>query len=79
MVGARYRELSPKHLQLAAFCSGRPEGEALSAQLKAWNAAHPKWRYGQVTNFGRDRSRARQRLLAPNYRLPVPEEQSDGK
>ncbi len=67
LAGSRHRDLSEKHLQLAAFTSTRPEGESLRDRMNAWNDTHEQWRYEQETNFGRDCSQAVRRLLHPTY------------
>ncbi len=45
-----------------------PDG-TLRERMKLWNQQHPRWRYSQVTNFGRDVRAALRRLLgAPEMR-----------
>ncbi len=65
LVGPRHRELSEKHLVLAQFGAERKKGETLAHAMKQWNKRYPKWQYRTVTNFGRDVTKARQRLLQP--------------
>lgn len=67
LLGARHRDQSEKHLTLAAFCASRADGEKLSKQMAAWNAKYPTWKYTGVTNFGRDKLQALQRLLRPTW------------
>jgi hypothetical protein len=61
--GRRFRALSPKHLALAAWITGRPTGEPPAAQLREWNRARPRWLYRDDRLFRRDAKAARQRLL----------------
>ena len=78
ILGARYRELSAKHVQLAEFAlaarsTTAPESPESGAQRMArWNRDHPEWAYARVTNFLRDMSRAQRRLLHPDLRVPQP-------
>ena len=68
LLGKRYRRLSDKHLELAKFSAMRPEDETLKKKMAAWNrrqSRRPKWKYSEVTNFGRDIAGARSRLLEP--------------
>jgi hypothetical protein len=75
LIGLRHRAMSEKHMRLAAAFAARPRSERLASQMAEWNRAHPKWRYSAVTNFGRDKVVARQRLIEPNYnRAPDPQE-----
>ena len=63
-IGARHRDLSGKHLALAAFLARRPKANLKWAELMAeWNGEHPDWVYTQPTNFGRDCAQATRRLL----------------
>ncbi len=56
------RTQSPKHLALAVFAVEYPDG-SLRERMAEWNRRYPKWRYNQVTNFGRDLRTALRRLL----------------
>lgn len=58
----RTRELSEKHLQLAAFSIEHDAPNSWANRMTAWNKANPKWRYGRVTNFQRDYTNARKKL-----------------
>lgn len=62
-VGTRHRSMSQKHSTLVLFMNSRPAGETYAQSMAAWNKQFRKWRYRQVTNFGRDVQVARQRLL----------------
>jgi hypothetical protein len=67
VVSQRYRSLSTKHLLLAAFIAERPDEETWEQKRLEWNKQYPQYRYGQVTNFSRDASRAINHLLNPKY------------
>ena len=67
LAGNRHRDLSEKHLQLAAFTSSRPAGESWKDRMNVWNDTYDQWRYERETNFGRDCSQAVRRLLHPAY------------
>ncbi len=58
----KYRTQSPKHLALALFAVENPDG-SLRKRMEEWNRRYPKWRYHQVSNFGRDLRTALRRLL----------------
>ena len=60
----RYRSLSEKHIQLAAF-GAKAEEKSAHERMRAWNAEHPQWRYTESSNFSRDCARARKRMLYP--------------
>jgi hypothetical protein len=62
---SRSRELSARHLALAAFIAVRRDGEPWGKRLRAWNTEQPKWRYGHESNFRRDALRATERIRAP--------------
>jgi hypothetical protein len=62
---ARVRKLSRKHLQLAVFMSARPVGERGADAMREWNRKFKRWRYTHVSNFLRDATMARRRLLFP--------------
>lgn len=63
----RHRELSAKHMCLAAFAAGRPAGEKWREGMAVWNKEYPSWKYKTETNFGRDCTQAVRRLLHPDY------------
>jgi hypothetical protein len=73
VITGRHRTLSEKHLQLAQFITSRPEDELWTERLTAWNDAYPQWSYDAalIKNFMRDCSRARERLLHPDYLNPL--------
>ncbi len=64
LVGARARELSHKHLQMAVFSVERSD-EPWATRQEAWNVAYPEWKYPekQKSNFIRDSLAAKRRLL----------------
>lgn len=64
-IQGRRRELSAKHITLGQFLAESPDGETLAAGMKRWNRKYRKWRYKQVTNFGRDMKAAERRLMNP--------------
>lgn len=64
VMGARHRDLSEKHLQLAIFAATQPEERTWSEKMAVWNKSHPtEWRYEEVGNFSHDCLQARRRLL----------------
>ena len=63
--GRRQRKMKEKHLRLAAFSALRPKDETLAKKMRAWNRRYRRWKYTEVTNFGRDVLEARGRLLQP--------------
>ncbi len=63
--GRRQRKMEEKHLRLAEFSAMRPKDETLAKKMRTWNRRYPRWKYTQVTNFGRDVLEARRRLLQP--------------
>jgi hypothetical protein len=63
-LGRRYRSLSEKHLQLAAF-GGEVRDTPVEERMHAWNARYPEWRYTEPSNFSRDCAQARKRVLYP--------------
>ncbi len=60
----RYRNQTEKHIRLAIF-SSEHSGVKLAEQMADWNRQYPKWGYKAISNFGRDTSAAKSRLLAP--------------
>jgi hypothetical protein len=63
-VGARHRELSEKHIQLALFgAEPAQDGRTWAVRMAEWNAAHPDWAYGVASNFAHDCLQAQRRLL----------------
>ena len=48
-----------------AFSALRPKNETLAKKMRAWNRRYRRWKYTEVTNFGRDVLEARGRLLQP--------------
>lgn len=71
ITSTRSRELSEKHVELAHFVAGRPEGETWLQRMQAWNHQHRKWAYEQETNFARDAVQAIRRQLYPDYHAPA--------
>jgi hypothetical protein len=67
LLPGRSRPLTDKHIELALFTAERPDAERWAEQMAGWNAAHPEWRYEQVSNFSRDARQAQRRLLEPDY------------
>ncbi|HEX6820000.1 MAG TPA: hypothetical protein VF120_16615 [Ktedonobacterales bacterium] len=67
----RHRDLSEKHLALATFAT-LPEGQegSLAERMARWNEAQPAWAYHRTSNFSRDVTRARQRLLRDLFPHP---------
>ena len=64
----RIRPQSERALVLAAWVAGRPEGETWEQRRRAWNVEHGKWQHpGPDTNFARDATDARRRLLRPGW------------
>ncbi len=63
--------MEAKHLQLAIFLSTHPEGP-WRERMEAWNAEHeaehPGWHYRNESQFGRDATHARRRILDPGIR-----------
>jgi hypothetical protein len=59
----RHRNMSEKHIRLALFTMARGASEPLKRAIEAWNKLHPKWRYRQESNFGRDRIVALRRVV----------------
>jgi hypothetical protein len=59
----RTRFLSEKHLRLAVFMADR-ERDPWRPWFDAWNAAYPQWKYDDESNFRRDATQARDRLLS---------------
>jgi hypothetical protein len=59
----RIRPLSQKHLMLVHFANQQPPKLKIREQLKVWNEQFPQWSYRQESNFYRDRTKARKRLL----------------
>ena len=71
IVGGRHRDQSDKHLKLAEFATTRPVGETWRASKTRWNTAFPTWSYSGVQNFERDAKAAVQRLVEPNFEMPI--------
>lgn len=73
VVGERHRELSRKHMHLAVFDAGAPSNWTWEKKMKEWNARQKNdnlsWRYESRRNFSRDCTRARERLLAPEFNV----------
>jgi len=62
-VGARYRNLGEKHMELALFTISHQEEETWLDKMAEWNRTHPaKWKYEQVAYFRRDCLQAQKRL-----------------
>jgi len=57
----RYRMLTEKHLALALFAA-EGEGRKWRELWEEWNATHPAWSYGRLSNFIRDATQAQRRL-----------------
>jgi len=55
----RVRELSEKHLRLAALEVERPADESWSTRMSSWNQSYPRWKYHHQSNFRRDVLKAR--------------------
>jgi len=67
MPNARTRDLSEKHLKLAAFFLEEARDDSWEQRLRSWNKSHPKWKYSHQSNFRRDCLRACSRISAPAY------------
>lgn len=65
LLGRGTRSLSDKHLRLAQIWALREErsGEL----MKVWNETYPNWGYDSLTQFNRDVSVARRRVVDPAY------------
>jgi hypothetical protein len=64
VVGARHREMTDKHLQLALFAAMRPDGETWAKRMAEWNETYPaEWEYEDSAQFAHDCIQARKRLL----------------
>ncbi len=67
ILGRRPRELSEKHLELARFSIQYKQSESWAERMQSWNAfwqdTHADWQYTEPTNFARDSTQARRRLL----------------
>jgi hypothetical protein len=60
----RHRNLTPKHLTLAAFAAEHKSGRTYAELKRLWNKKHPRWKYlGSDEHFGRDCKRAQDKLL----------------
>ena len=60
---ARHRDLSEKHLQLAAFSGTHPRLGTWQQKMVEWNSIHPDWAYKEASNFAHDCLQARRRVL----------------
>jgi hypothetical protein len=67
LMTSRHRALQPKKLKLAVFMSSQPASETQRDSMAAWNRQHPKWKYKEIRNFGRDVAAARRQLLNPGH------------
>ena len=65
VLDGRYRNITTKHALLAAF-TATLSSLKLREQMRKWNAKYRRWKYTVVTNFGRDATAARDRLLTPS-------------
>ena len=63
---ARHRDLSEKHLQLAAFSGTHPRLGTWQQKMVEWNSKHPDWKYKEASNFAHDCLQARRRVLRSN-------------
>ena len=63
---ARHRDLSEKHLQLAAFSGTHPRLGTWQQKMVKWNSDHPDWTYKEASNFAHDCLQARRRVLRSN-------------
>ena len=63
---ARHRDLSEKHLQLAAFSGTHPRLGTWQQKMVEWNSNHPDWKYKEASNFAHDCLQARRRVLRSN-------------
>ena len=74
LIGARYRQMSEKHLRLAEFYGGhKPEGTTWDALMEKWNHSQDLgWRYIRFETFARDCKQAWQRLMGRDL-LKFPE------
>ena len=63
---ARHRDLSEKHLQLAAFSGTHPRLGTWQQKMVKWNSDHPDWKYKEASNFAHDCLQARRRVLRSN-------------
>jgi len=63
---ARHRDLSEKHLQLAAFSGTHPRLGTWQQKMVEWNSNHRDWAYKEASNFAHDCLQARRRVLRSN-------------
>ena len=70
MLLRRFRAMSTRHLQLAAFASEHLDGDDWAGLMQQWNNAYPDWEYKHPSDFKRDAEQAQRRLLYPNYQHP---------
>ena len=63
---ARHRDLSEKHLQLAAFSGTHPRLGTWQQKMVEWNSNHRDWAYKEASNFAHDCQQARRRVLRSN-------------
>lgn len=60
VLGARHRDQTEKHLQLATVALER--SDTWSSEMRGWNDAYPEWRYSEWKIFQRDAAKALKRL-----------------
>ncbi len=63
---ARHRDLSEKHLQLAAFSGTHPRLGTWQQKMMEWNSIYRDWAYKEASNFAHDCLQARRRVLRSN-------------
>jgi len=63
---SRHRDLSEKHLQLAAFSGTQQRLGTWQQKMVKWNSIHPDWAYKEASNFAHDCLQARRRVLRSN-------------
>lgn len=66
--GRKYRPLTEKHLELAAFAA--EEEGSWQELLDRWNARHPEWRYQDRRTFARDAKAAFERVTGWRWEGP---------
>ncbi|MFC8845574.1 hypothetical protein [Micromonospora sp. NPDC057141] len=62
------RSMTPKHLRLAAFACAQHSDKPWAERHRLWNEQFPEWSYPEQSNFRRDATHARYRLLYPSHR-----------
>ena len=65
IIGAQWRDLNKKQVELAHFALHRSAEELWPQRMTAWNMKYPKWCYDNLSNFKRDCQNAIEKLLAP--------------